>query len=76
MADKAEVVVNAEETVIEFIKKQIDELNSATKTAQELGIATTIEIATQTNEFDIPRPVLKFAGAWKQMLKSGILRIK
>ena len=76
MADKAEVIVDTDEALVEFIKKQVDQLNAATKAAQERGIATTIEIATQTNEFDIPRPVLKFAGAWKQMLKSGILRIK
>ena len=76
MADKVLIEINADESIVEFIKKMIDQLNSATKKAQEMGIATTIEIATQTNEFDIPRPVLKFAGAWKQMLKSGILRIK
>lgn len=68
-------MMNDDELVKE-IKISIDVLNALIKSAQENGIATTIEIATQTNEFDIPRPVMKFAGAWKQMLKSGILRIK
>jgi hypothetical protein len=62
-----------DDELVEIIKTAVDNVNMLLRSAQSRSISVQIDMATAVSETEVAIPALRVRGAWKMLLKPGIL---